>query len=195
MGQPKLLLPWDGWTVLDQLLDAWTESQVENVVVVVRRDDEALQEVCRRWPVHLIQPVDDPSDMKQSVLAGLNFLSEFWRPADGDRCFVAPADLPQMTPDLIDRLLSASPVSDQVVVPQFGDRVGHPALFSWQMTRQFYSLPDDTGINSVVEQNARHVVQLSATEYFSDVDTPEDYKRALDEYDPGRQRNRDIESK
>jgi len=184
MGQPKLLLPWDGWTVLDQFLDAWTESLVDNVVVVVRRDDEALHEACRRWPVHLVQPAPDPPDMRQSVLARLDFLSEFWHPADDDRCFVAPADLPQMTSDLIDRLLSASSVSDQIVVPQFDDRIGHPALFSWRTTQQFYNLPDGTGINSVVEQHARQVVQFSAAEYFSDVDTPEDYKRAIEEHHP-----------
>jgi CTP:molybdopterin cytidylyltransferase MocA len=178
MGQPKLLLPWDGWTVLDQVLAAWTESCVENVVVVVRRDDEELQAACRRWPVHLVQPVNDPPDMKHSVLAGLDFLSEFWHPSNDDRCFVAPADLPQLTPEVIDRLLSARPDADQIVVPQFEDRIGHPALFSWRTTKLFGGLPDGLGINSIVEQHDKHVVQFTAAEYFSDIDTPEDYERA-----------------
>jgi len=129
MGQPKLLLPWNGWTVLDQVLCAWTESLVENIVVVVRRDDEALQVACRRWPVHLVQPMDDPPDMKSSVLAGLTFLSEFWQPADEDRCFVAPADLPRLSAELIDQLLATNVPTEKIVVPQFEDRTGHPALF------------------------------------------------------------------
>ncbi len=181
MGQPKLLLPWNGWTVLDQIMDAWTSSEVKNVVVVLRRDDEALQAACRRWPVHLVQPTDDPPDMKHSVLAGLEFLNEFWQPSDDDRCFVAPADLPQLSPDLIDRLLLASASIEEVVVPQFDDRIGHPALFSWKTTKLFAGLSEGLGINSIVEHHKKHVVQLSAAEYFSDIDTPEDYRRAMEE--------------
>jgi len=178
MGQQKLLLPWGEWTVLDQLLHAWTTSQVDQIIVVIRRDDHELQAACRPWPVQLIQPEQDPQDMKQSVQWGLTFLQDFRRPQPDDRCFIAPADLPGLSSMVIDRLLLESQGSDQLVVPQFADRIGHPALFPWALTQTIFDLPSDAGINRIVERSQQHVVSFAASEYFSDIDTPQDYQDA-----------------
>ena len=178
MGQQKLLLPWGDWTVLDELLHAWTSSRVDQVIVVIRRQDHELQAACRPWPVQLVQPEQDPQDMKQSVQLGLTFLQDFRRPQANDRCFIAPADLPGLSSAVIDRLLRESKGCDQLVVPQFDDRIGHPALFPWPLTQAIYDLPSDAGINRIVEQSQRHVVSFVAAEYFSDIDTPQDYQDA-----------------
>ena len=37
MGTPKLLMPWKDSTVIEAVLAAWEQSQIDEIVVVVRR--------------------------------------------------------------------------------------------------------------------------------------------------------------
>lgn len=48
MGAPKLLLPWGSATVIEAVVARWRASPVERIVVVVRRDDQPLQDRLRR---------------------------------------------------------------------------------------------------------------------------------------------------
>lgn len=182
MGQPKLLLKWGNWTVMDQLLWAWTSSAVDHIVVVVREEDADLQDACQRWPVHLVKTASDPPDMKASIRIGREFIEEHWRPADDDQCFVAPADLPGLHPSVIDRLIDGDTDASAVKVPHFGDRQGHPIVLPWGVTSQICLLPEDQGIKQVVEQNTTQVVSFAADEYFRDVDTPEEYEKLAEQW-------------
>jgi molybdenum cofactor cytidylyltransferase len=181
MGQPKLLLPWGDWTVIDQLLFAWLSSDVDQIVVVVREDDEDLKAACGHWPVHLVKPVDAPRDMKESVQIGMTFLENHWQPSKDDRCFIAPADLPGLTSDVINRLIETDAGTSTAVIPRFGDRQGHPILLPWPVLQQISDLSDAQGVNQIVDQNPQHVVAFSADEYFQDIDTPEEYRALLNE--------------
>ncbi|MCH2213278.1 MAG: NTP transferase domain-containing protein [Fuerstiella sp.] len=194
MGRPKLLLPWEHWTLIDQLLYAWTNSTVDHVVVVVRSDDEELQSVCARWPVHTVKPTIAPNDMKESVRIGLQFLDDHWRPTNEDGCFVAPADLPGLNSAVIDGLIEAGIGATAITVPRFGRRRGHPALFPWSVTSQIFDLPQDQGVNQVVEQNPQHIVDFPAEDYFPDMDTPEEYRSMLEsQKDQSRDRASDVQ--
>jgi CTP:molybdopterin cytidylyltransferase MocA len=181
MGQPKLLLPWGNWTLIDQLLQAWTSSAVDQIVVVVREDDRKLIAACRKWPVHLVKPRSAPRDMKESVQIGLRFVEEHWRPTDEDRCFIAPADLPGLTSTIINRLIETKGDCSTVTIPKFGNRPGHPALLPWPVTQQIFDLADDQGVNQVVDTNPQYAVPFPADAYLPDVDTPQEYRSLLTE--------------
>ncbi len=56
MGRPKLNLPWGESTVLEHVVQAWLASRVDRVIVVVRRDDERLDELCRSLGVEVCVP-------------------------------------------------------------------------------------------------------------------------------------------
>ena len=177
----KLLLPWGDATVIDQVLRAWTRSLVTRVVVIVRRDDSGLQEVCRRWGnVDLVIPEDDPPDMKRSVELGLQQIAAVYSPEDSDRWVVAPADLPTLASPLINRLIEASLDSDSIVVPRFGDRRGHPISVPWALARDVFTLRVDQGINGLIALHPVQWLELPANEYPDDIDTPSDYSRLSD---------------
>ena len=181
MGQPKLLLPWGHWTLIDQLLQAWTSSAVDQVVVVVREDDGELIAACERWAVHIVRPPSAPRDMKESVQIGLRFVEQHWRPAQEDRCFISPADLPGLTSTVINRLIEANVDSSTITIPMFGNRQGHPALLPWPLTQQIFNLADDQGVNHVVATNPKYEVSFPADAYSPDVDTPQEYRLLLSE--------------
>lgn len=177
MGRPKLLLPWNQWTLIDQVLFAWTGSDVDEIVVVLRDDDGPLRDACGRWPVHQVRVQQTPPDMKASVNFGRRFLETHWRPVKEDRCFVAPADLPELTVDIINRLLNEPFDPSTVTVPHFGDRQGHPVLLPWDILAKIDDLADDEGLNQLVSQHPQHVVTFAAEDYFGDVDTPQEYEQ------------------
>ena len=56
MGRPKLLMRWRDGPVIDAVLDAWRASRVDQVVVVVRPEDQALAVNCERPGVHVLVP-------------------------------------------------------------------------------------------------------------------------------------------
>ncbi len=184
-AENKLLLPWKGETVMDQVLRAWTESSATRVIAVVRQDNLPLQEICRRWStIDLLVPEHDPKDMKRSIQLGLLHLSSTCQPDCADRWMVAPADLPTLTAGLIDQLIDASRDSESIVAPRFGDRRGHPVCFPWSLLPDVFRLGHDEGINTLMENHFVQWLDLPAEKRPVDIDTPADYARLRDGQTP-----------
>lgn len=201
MGQPKLLMPFAGRTVLDCVLGAWTSSLVDEIVVVVRADDEPLQDACRQWPVEVVCPPSDPPDMKASLCVGLDWISEVRSPSPSDGCFVGPCDLPEIRVSTINHLVHAregraeGPLHDSrndagtdlirtsspsLVVPSFGGREGHPILFPWSETKAIFELAQDEGLNRLLKELSTIAVDMPECERPRDIDTPAEYQAAMD---------------
>lgn len=190
MSSPKLLLPWpsielaaltDAPTVMDAVLDAWTSSRVSVVVVVSRADDTGLHEVCDRWPVVTLTPTPDPVDMKTSVQIGLRHIESEYQPTDRDFCFVAPADLPGLKSSVIARMMNEIDAASGVVLPRYGEQLGHPALLRWRITPEIFALGEDEGVDQVVKRHPQQFVAFAASERVSDIDTDAAYQHALAE--------------
>ena len=178
MGRPKLLLPWGERTVIETVLAAWRASRVETIVVVTRGDDAALAEVCRHCGVIVASAFPPPPDMKASVRHGLAFIAQTWQPAPHDVWLVAPADLPRLSAETIDRVLTAyDPRRPEIIVPRT-ERRAHPVLFPWSLADEVERLPADTGIDGLLRRHAVREVHVEATAAAGDdLDTPEDYER------------------
>lgn len=182
--QHKLLLPWNGATVIDRVLRAWTQSLVTRVVVIVRKDDIALQDACRVLPqIELLLPQNDPEDMKRSIQLGLRQIATICKPQHADRWMVAPADLPTLSSGLINKVINAGRETESVVVPRFNGRRGHPVSFPWSLAPAVSKLSEDQGINSLVADHPVDWLDLPGDERPDDIDTPADYRRLLQQHD------------
>ena len=78
----------------------------------------------------------------------------------------------------INRMIDAH-VDDSIVVASFAGKKCHPALLPWHLTDEIFDLADDEGVNAIIDR--RSVVEVSIEENITDIDTPEDYKRAISE--------------
>ena len=107
MGRPKLLLPWRGKTVIETVLGAWRASGVSHVVMTVRAEDVELAALGRAAGAETVVVSPPPPDMKASVLAGLDYLADKYQPQPIDAWLLAPADMPLLSPQVIDVLLAA----------------------------------------------------------------------------------------
>jgi molybdenum cofactor cytidylyltransferase len=193
MGRPKLLLALSGRPLIAHVIGAWERSSVDRIVVVIRPDDIALAEVVQSGGrVERVIPATPPPDMKASIQAALEHIEDRLNPAKGDGFLVAPADMPRLSPAIIDRLIQghlAEPAAN-VLVPTIHGRRGHPTLFSWQLAAEVHRLGVDEGLNCIVDRQLPRLVPcedlIAGGEYpFADIDTPEQYRQlAGDEYQP-----------
>ncbi len=196
IGRPKLLLPLsDGRALIEHVLTAWRASSVSEIVVVMRGDDTALAERCRRGErTTIVQPETDPPYMKASIAAGLDHLRHVHAPADDDAWLVAPADMPFLPATAIDAVIAAyrhrlpakasaatstgdATSRPKVIVPRCQGRCGHPVLFAWSLAAEVALLAPDEGLNRLVERHQALAVEVLDEGVLSDVDTPEDYAR------------------
>ena len=185
MGRPKLLLPWGEQMVIEAVLDAWQRSNVSCCVVVVRPGDADLTRICVGRSVDLVVPPEPPPEMKVSVSAGLAHIASRHNPQPGDVWLLAPADMPQLTPQRIDRMLSAhDPRDPAIIVPICQGRRGHPVLFPWPLAERVERLGAEEGVNALLDQALTRPLACDDWGDLSDLDTPEDYRRLRSEPGP-----------
>lgn len=187
MGRPKLLLPWKDSTIIEQTLAAWRQCSPAAIIAVVRPDDAELTEVCRRAGAQVVLPPIAPPHMRDSVQYALDFLAGSYHPADDDVWLLAPADMPNLSPAVVEELLSAHrPAEPAILRPTVAGRRGHPVLFPWSAAALVRQLPSDRGIDALCWQFASREVPcdrvVSGRDAFADVDTPEQYERQRSEY-------------
>ncbi len=202
MGRPKLLLPWGRGTVIESVLAAWCASHVDGIVAVVRSDDGQLADVCHRAGAEVAVPETPPPEMKDSVAAGLAYIQKRFAPDADDAWLLAPADMPTLSPQVIDRLLAehaeavraakstrergtAKPASEgrdspgraTILVATFQGKRGHPVLFPWVLAQQVPLLVPHEGVNALLARYCVREVACGDASILDDLDTPAEYRR------------------
>jgi molybdenum cofactor cytidylyltransferase len=180
MGQPKLLMPLDGRPLILHAIGAWQASRVDRVIVVVRPDDVALADVVRTSGAEVAIPGESPQDMKASIVCGLAHIAACYKPSAQDFWLVAPADMPGLSPQIIDRVIDlavASPGS--IVIPTIAVRRGHPVLLPWPLVVEIERLGEEEGLDALIHRRVPLLVPCddlatSAGRPFADIDTPGD---------------------
>uniref|UniRef100_A0A7C4LN32 Nucleotidyltransferase family protein n=1 Tax=Schlesneria paludicola TaxID=360056 RepID=A0A7C4LN32_9PLAN len=186
MGQPKLLLPLGGRTILAHVLAALDLPEVVCRAVILRSDDAALRAEAVRCRANVIIPPRDPPDMRASVECGLAWIQAAQQPADHDAWLLLPADHPLLDRGVLAHLLDHfSRFRPAFLVPTFRGRRGHPLLARWDTVPELRSLPPDVGLNHLLRQRAGDVRELAVESptVLCDLDTPEDYARLLRQFD------------
>jgi molybdenum cofactor cytidylyltransferase len=178
MGQPKLLLPWRGSSMIEAQLAAWRASRVTATIVIVHPEDAQLAAVCRRAGAEVVVAETAPPTMKASVLLGLDHLIKQYAPRQGDAWLLAPADMPMLSEQLIDQVLAAyDPDHPQIMVPQYHSERGHPVLFPWRLVEEVRGLSADEGLNVLRRRHGGTQVQVADAGILADIDTPAEYQR------------------
>ena len=187
MGQPKLLLPvFDGQhetPLILKVIGVWKRSQpsASAVVATVHPDDDALARLCREAGAEVVQPAVPPPDMKASIAAALQYLEERRAPTAADVWLTAPADLPELSPGVIVKLLQAyDRAAPQIIRPMHADRFGHPTLLPWSTKNEVGKIPADRGLDYLFERLPFAIVEAGPECLAADVDTPADYRRLHD---------------
>lgn len=178
MGTSKLLLPWNGKTVVEHLIGTLTRPEITAVVIVVRPDDHALRDVVQRTSAIAVVPDHEPPEMRDSIEFGLRAIRQQFTPNDTDGWLLIPADHPLIEPEVLNGLLACwSPGDCEALLPKFGARRGHPTLLRWSLASRIEQLPRDVGVNTLLRSEPNLVTEWPTDQesVLADLDTPEDY--------------------
>ena len=178
MGTSKLLLPWQGTTVIEHLIATLTRPDIAAVVIVVRADDVELQTLLARTHAIVVVPDHEPPDMRDSVEIGLRTIRQRFAPTDDDAWLLIPADHPLLEASVLDGLLARWSQRDcEALLPTFGDNRGHPTFLSWSLAARVEQLPRDVGVNTLLRSPTTRITEWATDResVLADLDTPDDY--------------------
>ncbi len=182
MGKPKLLLSWNGQTIVEKLVNTIKQSGVFEILVVTRPDDVDLQTILKQLPVITVIPETPPEDMKASVQRGLERIEKQFNITDQDAWMLTPADYPLVQPSTVNTILNEWKHSEaDILIPVYKGQKGHPILLKWKLAKNVFNLRENEGVNSVIndEKWVQQLVSVNDSGILQDIDTPEDYQKYL----------------
>ncbi|MCX8037985.1 MAG: nucleotidyltransferase family protein [Candidatus Sumerlaeia bacterium] len=180
MNQPKLLLPWGEKTIIAHVADeVFGAACIEHVVVVVGDNSAAIARALKGRTVHVAVNPDPDGDMLSSIRCGLRA-----SPAHCAAYAIVLGDQPTLRAQWIDAMAAALASSGKgLVVPFCQGRRGHPILFAGRYRDPVLHGYDGVGLRGLLHEHADDVLEVPFEDagVLCDLDTPEDYARALEQ--------------
>jgi len=182
MGNPKLLLEFQGLPLIARVVAALLDGGARPVIVVGPPADvpegPPVSEAASRAGAVVVVPETRPTEMRDSIELAVAELERSAAPPTA--VLLAPADSPKLDAQVVARLLTAwREHQESIVIPTSGGRRGHPIVLPWRLARTITELPPDVGVNALVAQHAPKVVEIEVggEAVVTDLDTPEDLRR------------------
>jgi molybdenum cofactor cytidylyltransferase len=183
MGSPKALLRLGGASFLERVCAALREGGCDGVVVVAGPTGEAGADAVAAAAVaagaEVLRNPEAGAEQIDSLRRALRALGD--EPA---AAVVSPVDVPAAGAAVVAALIDAWRRRDApIVLPSHGGRDGHPALFARGVWPELLAGPLPEGARTVIHADASRVarVEVGVAAVLHDVDTPDDYRRLLDD--------------
>ncbi len=177
MGQPKLLLPWGSSTIIRTVCERVTSCGLHEIVVVAGEHMEAIQQQLVNLPVRVVYNPDyAEGEMLSSLKVGLQSI---WHSSSA--CMVVLGDQPEIKTDVFFSILRTySRELKRIIIPTHKNRRGHPVLIDNSFWQAVLDLPSDKAPRDMLSAHEQHIfeMEVDTVTVLSDIDTPEDYKRA-----------------
>lgn len=174
MGRAKLLLDWGGQPVIRRAVEQVRAVGVDDLIVVLGHEGEAIRAVLSGLSVRFIQNPEPEAGQASSIACGVSAL------APGvEAALVGLGDQPVLAPLVIPRLLQAFRRTGKPIVgPVYRGVQGNPVLFAASVFPELRSLTGDRGARSVVEKNPARVAAVPFDLPMpADLDTLDEYER------------------
>lgn len=177
-GEPKQLLCWQGEPLVRRAARLAVDAGLWPVVVVVGARCEQVRAALAGLPVATTAVKDLAEGLSGSIRCGLARLTEC-APRIGGVVLLA-CDQPLVEAAHLAALVAAAEATGApIVASAYGGGVGLPALFGAPVLAELAALDGDAGARSVLTRDPARVVAVPLADGEVDVDTPEDWARAL----------------
>lgn len=174
MKQQKLLLPFNGKTIIETVVENVARSVNSNIMVVLGSHHEQIQEQIVNYPVKFCVNENYMSGMLSSAICGFRAL-----PFEAKAALIFLADQPQIPPQVTDLVIKAWIQSGKgIVMPTFNGRRGHPVLIETRYKAEIEHLDPEKGLRTLSEKFKDDVYEVECIipEILRDIDTPEEYQ-------------------
>ncbi len=172
MGRNKLMADIGGKPLIWRAAEAAVASTAEPVIVVTGNAAGENASALSGLPIAIVENPEFRNGISTSLIRGLKAL-----PEDCDGAVVLLADMPGVTPTLIDRLIAAfDPSEDRAIcIATHGGKRGNPVLWGRQFFPDMLGLAGDVGAKHLIAANGELVCEVEAADDgpLIDIDTPE----------------------
>jgi molybdenum cofactor cytidylyltransferase len=173
MGSPKMLLPYNDVTVIEQVIRNLLDADIDRVVVVLGANREEIMKLTRSYDVFHCYNEDYKGGMLSSVKCGFYSL-----PQGCTGALIMPGDQPMTGPGEINRVIRTFLEGDKgLVMAAHNGKRGHPLIVDMKYADEVLNLPESDGLRALSSMHPEDV-QESDTDDSSvlrDIDTQEDY--------------------
>jgi CTP:molybdopterin cytidylyltransferase MocA/5'-deoxynucleotidase YfbR-like HD superfamily hydrolase len=177
MGDFKPLLPLGQSRVIERAVSSFLRAGIQDVRVVVGYRAEALIPILDHLGVKTIPNVHYDSGMYSSLVAGVRSLDP-----EVEAFFLLPGDHPLVKPQTVQDLIDTYQGSQAgIIYPCFLQWRGHPPLIATLYIDEILSGEPLGGLRVILtrHEDAALNVEVADQGVLLDVDTPEDYQKAL----------------
>jgi CTP:molybdopterin cytidylyltransferase MocA len=182
MGRIKALLPLGapGECFVSRIVATLRAAGLEEILTVVGRDADAIEHAIARMRL-AVRTVRNPHPERGQLSSLQCALATVDRP--GVRAIlIVPVDVPLVASSTVSAVLAAyRETGAPIVRPAHGGRHGHPVTFDRAVFDDLRRADPAAGAREVIRAHLRHVVDVEVDDEaaFEDVDTPEEYERAV----------------
>jgi len=174
MGAPKMLLPWRGTTVLGQVLQTLKEGGIEDILVVVGANRDAVEEACRAETAsYVFNPAFQEGEMLSSLQTGLGAVA-----SNRDAVLVVLGDQPLLEARIVHAIVSAAnAMRSELIVPSHSRHRGHPWLLGAAWWEEVDAMRSPATLRDFLRAHAASIqhVEVDTDSILTDLDTPQDY--------------------
>jgi molybdenum cofactor cytidylyltransferase len=177
MGSPKMILPYEGMTIIEKVLENVLASDVEKVVTVLGSHREEIMKVIERFHEQHCYNSNFKNGMLSSVKCGFEFLPREFRAA-----MVLLGDQPMVETSVINKLIKAyNETGKGILVPVFQNKRGHPLMVDKKYRDEIINLDDPEGLKGLLLRHPVDLLEVNAenSSVLDDIDTREDYNNQI----------------
>ena len=179
MGQPKMLLPFMGKTMIEHVIENIRKAGLSNITVVIGAEKEKLTVLLEKLSVNFCINNEYRQGMLSSVICGIRHL-----PENVSAMLIFPGDQPLISPETIANILKRSQSSDKgIIIPVYKKKRGHPVLIDSKYKSAILKLNPEKGLRSLAESYPEDVGEIETDDpgILKDFDTYEEYLNEINQ--------------
>ena len=177
MGIPKQLLPWGKSVILQQVIDNATASRLDKIVLVLgSHADDIVGKIKVSSKTRIVVNQNFKEGMSSSVICGVKNA-----PAAAEAYMLLLGDQPFISSEILNKLIDSYQTGHHgIIIPVYNGKRGHPVIFGGKYTQELLAIGDG-GAKVVVDNHAQDILEVNvdSPEILTDIDTPQDYQKAL----------------
>jgi molybdenum cofactor cytidylyltransferase len=179
--KPKLLLQYNGITLVESAVKTALKSNIGPVITVTGHNADKLSGVLDQYSdrITIAKNKNWEKGVSTSIITGLKTIKSIFPKTYGT--LIMLSDQPLITVDhLVNMIRSHFSSNKKIIASGYGGSFGVPAFFHKSLFKYFEKLKGDHGAKSIISRFKQDVHVVPNPNAELDIDTMEDYEKLLE---------------
>jgi molybdenum cofactor cytidylyltransferase len=178
MGKPKMLLPHNGKTFLQHIIDEVQRLEDSSLLVVTGCYHSLLEEILMQQHIAFVQNEYWEQGMGSSIQKGVTHILQHYTEATD--VIIMVCDQPYIAAILLQQMIALKATTAKgIIACAYGGTTGTPVLFDKKYFSHLALLQVQQGAKKLVQQFAGDTAAVDFPFGAIDIDLPEDYAKLL----------------